>query len=58
MKKLMVSGALALALSGVAMAEESGGFVGVDLGVNGLSKMQSVILQALLMLSTTFAMDL
>ena len=41
MKKLMVSGALALALSGVAMAEESGGFVGVDLGVNGLSKMQS-----------------
>ena len=36
MKKLMVSGALALALSGVAMAEESGG-----LGVNGLSKMQS-----------------
>ncbi|WP_394952049.1 outer membrane beta-barrel protein [uncultured Helicobacter sp.] len=34
MKKLMVSGALALALSGVAMAEESGGFVGVDLGVS------------------------
>ena len=42
MKKLMVSGALALALSTSALvAEESGGFVGVDLGVNGLSKMQS-----------------
>ena len=27
MKKLMVSGALALALSGVAMAEESGGML-------------------------------
>ena len=34
MKKLMVSGVLALALSGVAMAEESGGFVGVDLGIS------------------------
>ncbi|HIV48295.1 outer membrane beta-barrel protein [uncultured Helicobacter sp.] len=34
MKKLMVSGALALAFSGVAMAEESGAFVGVDLGLS------------------------
>ncbi|HIV49432.1 MAG TPA: outer membrane protein [Candidatus Helicobacter avicola] len=41
MKKLMVSGALALALSGVAMAEESGGFVGVDLGLASLTKMES-----------------
>ena len=34
MKKLMVSGALALTFSGVAMAEESGAFVGVDLGLS------------------------
>ena len=41
MKKLMVSGALALAFSGVAMAEESGAFVGVDLGLASLTKMES-----------------
>ena len=40
MKKLMVSGVLALALSGVAMAEESGGFVGVDLGISNAAMTQ------------------
>ena len=41
MKKLMVSGALALALSGALVAEESGAFVGVDLGVSSLTKAES-----------------
>lgn len=39
MKKLMVSGAVALVLSSGVMAEESGAFVGVDLGLASLSKM-------------------
>ena len=43
MKKLMVSGALALALSTSALvAEESGGFVGVDLGLASLTKMTMI----------------
>lgn len=42
MKKLIVSGALALAFSTSAVvAEESGAFVGVDLGLANLSKMTS-----------------
>lgn len=42
MKKLMVSGALALALSTSLMAEESGAFVGVDLGLSNAAMTQEM----------------
>ncbi len=42
MKKLMVSGALALALSTSLVAEESGAFVGVDLGISNAAMTQEM----------------
>ncbi len=39
MKKFMTSGAVALVLSSGVMAEESGAFVGLDLGLTSLNKM-------------------